>query len=114
MTAENLHLGELLDALRKEKGITQKQLADGIGVSAQSMSETLKSKTVKFETMTKICAFLGAKAWQFIAYAETGIPVKYWNNFEQIMLLDDADRNFVLEGIANSLRFIVEKNRKSD
>lgn len=112
MGKEGIHYGSKLRELVKTSG-TQKEIAEKMGKSQSTLAECFNSEDPHVSTVRDICAACGIKAWHFIAYVETGIPAKAWSNFERIMNLEETDKNFVLEGINNSLRFIIEKNKKA-
>lgn len=51
----------------KEKGITQQELADLVGVSYQSMKQTLNASSVTTATLEKIATALDVPMWQLFA-----------------------------------------------
>lgn len=54
----------------KEKGITQQELANKIGVSYQSIKQTLNASSVTTSTLEKIAAALEVPMWQLFASPE--------------------------------------------
>lgn len=54
----------------KEKGITQQELADMIGVSYQSIKQTLNAPSVTTATLEKIATALNVPMWQLFASPE--------------------------------------------
>lgn len=56
--------------LLKEKGLTQQELADMVGVSHQSIKQTLNAPSVTTATLEKIAAALGVPVWQLFASPE--------------------------------------------
>lgn len=54
----------------KEKGITQQDLADMIGVSYQSVKQTLNAASVTTATLEKIATALNVPMWQLFASPE--------------------------------------------
>lgn len=54
----------------KEKGITQQELADKVGVSYQSMKQTLNAPSVTTSTLEKIAAALDVPLWQLFASSQ--------------------------------------------
>lgn len=56
--------------LLKEKGLTQQELADMVGVSYQSMKQTLNAPSVTTATLEKIAAALDVPLWQLFASPE--------------------------------------------
>ena len=53
--------------LLKEKGLTQQELADMVGVSYQSMKQTLNAQSVTTSTLEKISTALNVPMWQLFA-----------------------------------------------
>ena len=56
--------------LLKEKGCTQQELADMVGVSYQSMKQTLNAPSVTTSTLEKIATALDVPMWQLFASLE--------------------------------------------
>lgn len=56
--------------LLKEKGLTQQELADKVGVSYQSMKQTLNAPSVTTSTLEKIATALKVPTWQLFASPE--------------------------------------------
>lgn len=54
----------------KEKGITQQELADKVGVSYQSIKQTLNAPSVTTSTLEKIATALDVPLWQLFASSE--------------------------------------------
>lgn len=112
-----IHMGEALRAIVDESkatsGGTLSDIAARAAMSPQAMSNVFSRHSVSVDVVARICRACFLKTYQFVAFMETGIPTKAWSNFERIMNLEETDKNFVLEGINNSLRFIIEKNKKA-
>ncbi|WP_277134426.1 helix-turn-helix domain-containing protein [Bacteroides congonensis] len=53
--------------LLKEKGITQQELSDILGVSYQSIKQTLNAPSVTTSTLEKIATALNVPLWQLFA-----------------------------------------------
>lgn len=62
--------------LLKEKGLTQQELADMVGVSYQSMKQTLNAQSVTTSTLEKIATALNVPMWQLFASPEEVQPKK--------------------------------------
>lgn len=62
--------------LLKEKGLTQQELADMVGVSYQSMKQTLNAPSVTTSTLEKIASALNVPMWQLLASPEEVQPKK--------------------------------------
>lgn len=60
--------------LLKEKGLTQQELADKVGVSYQSMKQTLNAPSVTTSTLEKIATALNVPMWQLFASSEEVQP----------------------------------------
>lgn len=60
--------------LLKEKGLTQQELADMVGVSYQSMKQTLNAPSVTTSTLEKISTALNVPMWQLFASPEEVRP----------------------------------------
>lgn len=60
--------------LLKEKGLTQQELADMVGVSYQSMKQTLNASSVTTATLEKIATALNVPIWQLFASPEEVRP----------------------------------------
>lgn len=56
--------------LLKEKGLTQQELADILGVSYQSIKQTLNAPSVTTSTLEKIASALNVPMWQLFASPE--------------------------------------------
>ena len=56
--------------LLKEKGCTQQELADMVGVSYQSIKQTLNASSVTTSTLEKIATALNVPMWQLLASSE--------------------------------------------
>ena len=53
--------------LLKEKGCTQQELADMVGVSYQSIKQTLNASSVTTSTLEKIATALNVPMWQLLS-----------------------------------------------
>lgn len=62
--------------LLKEKGLTQQELADKVGVSYQSIKQTLNAPSVTTSTLEKIATALEVPMWQLFASPEEVQPQK--------------------------------------
>ena len=62
--------------LLKEKGLTQQELADMVGVSYESMKQTLNAPSVTTSTLEKIATALNVPMWQLFASPEEVQPKK--------------------------------------
>ena len=60
--------------LVKEKGLTQQELADMVGVSYQSIKQTLNASSVTTSTLEKIATALNVPIWQLFASPEEVRP----------------------------------------
>jgi len=58
----------------KERGMTQQELADMIGVSYQSIKQTLNAPSVTTATLEKIATALNVPMWQLFASSEEVQP----------------------------------------
>lgn len=58
----------------KERGMTQQELADMIGVSYQSIKQTLNAPSVTTATLEKIATTLNVPMWQLFASPEEVQP----------------------------------------
>lgn len=58
----------------KERGMTQQELADMIGVSYQSIKQTLNAPSVTTATLEKIATALNVPMWQLFASPEEVQP----------------------------------------
>lgn len=62
-----MNIGERLRALRKEAGLTQKELGEKLGVSASMIGQyETNLRNPKFETLEKICDVLNVGMSEFI------------------------------------------------
>lgn len=62
--------------LLKEKRLTQQELADMVGVSYQSIKQTLNAPSVTTSTLEKIATALNVPMWQLFASPEEVSPKK--------------------------------------
>ena len=60
--------------LLKEKGLTQQELADMVGVSYQSIKQTLNASSITTSTLEKIATALNVPMWQLFASPEEVRP----------------------------------------
>lgn len=51
----------------KEKGLTQKELADLMGISPQGVKQMVEAQSVTTATLSKVATALGVPMWQLIA-----------------------------------------------
>ena len=61
MSATALVNGELIKKLRKDKFITQSQLAEMAGIRAESLCRLEKGRAAKFSTILKLAQILGVE-----------------------------------------------------
>ena len=62
--------------LLKEKGLTQQELADMVGVSYESMKQTLNAPSVTTSALEKVATALNVPMWQLFASPEEVQPKK--------------------------------------
>ena len=55
---ENLNFSEMVEVMRKRKGLTQKQFAENIGISQSTYSDIINRDSMTIQTMRKIAAAL--------------------------------------------------------
>ena len=67
MSATALVNGELIKKLRKDKFITQSQLADMAGIRAESLCRLEKGRAAKFSTILKLAEILGIEPSSLIS-----------------------------------------------
>ena len=67
MSATALVNGELIKKLRKDKFITQSQLADMAGIRAESLCRLEKVRAAKFSTILKLAEILGVEPSSLIS-----------------------------------------------
>ena len=113
MRVSVIHWGEKLREAVESAGIPKKEISDKLGITPGALSSTFASPTLKIDTVFKICEAIGVKAYQFIAYVETGIDVIAWRNFDLIMCLPVPDRTYVLKGISRDIDYILERREKT-
>lgn len=63
-----MNTGKVIKILRKEKGLTQDQLSDVLGVKKSSIQkyESGAVNNLKMETIKKLCQYFNVPAWMFI------------------------------------------------
>ena len=63
---------EKLQKLRKEKGYTQSELAEKIGITPANLSilKTGKAKAIRFSTLDAICKVLDCQPGDIIKYTD--------------------------------------------
>lgn len=64
----------LIKEVRKEKGITQKELAERLQITRQGVSSIENSESVTLNTLEKVAAALGCRVYELIA---TGEPMSF-------------------------------------
>jgi transcriptional regulator with XRE-family HTH domain len=62
-----MHDGKRLDVLVKRYGVSQKDLAEKIGVSEGTVSGWTKSYDIPRERIKQVCEYFHIKIWQFDA-----------------------------------------------
>lgn len=55
---ENLNFSEMVEIIRKRKGLTQKQFAENIGISQSTYSDIINRNSMTVQTMQKMAAAL--------------------------------------------------------
>lgn len=63
-------LGKSIKVALAKAGLSQRQLADRMGLSAPFITKLANKQTAKLETVDKIAAALGMKASELIALGE--------------------------------------------
>ena len=61
-----MKIGERIKIIRKDKKISQSELANKMGISQQSISQFEKSDNLKYDTLKRIAEALGISEKQFI------------------------------------------------
>jgi len=67
---KKMNVGEKIRKYRKERGLTQKQLADILGVSEGMISQYEAKKELKFKTIQKIAKALEVSVFDIVEYSE--------------------------------------------
>ena len=66
-----MRFGQILKALRRERGFTQKQLADTIGAKESSIRDwELRGRQPRYETLCEIAAFFNVTVGQLLGTEE--------------------------------------------
>lgn len=55
---DSLNFSEMVEIMRKRKGLTQKQFAENIGISQSTYSDIINRGSMTIQTMQKIAAAL--------------------------------------------------------
>ena len=88
--------GEMIKKLRKEQGITQKELANRLGLAPQNIAQWETGKrNPKFETLQKLAAALNIDISNFIDYSEP--PEKLGSIEEAQEAFIDTDLEEIIE-----------------
>ena len=106
-----MNFGEKLRELVKEKGISQKELAERLGVSPASVNQYFSSNEPSIGTVFRICEACGTKAWTFIAHTETNIPTYMFELIEEIGKLSPEKQNIILKGLKPLVELAVENKK---
>lgn len=89
MSIDKTMIGSRIQSIRKNKSITQKMLAEGLGLSAQYVSTIERGKTAMAITMlSDIADFLKVDLYELIGETNKGSP-DYRKN-EMFSLYEDA------------------------
>ncbi len=67
-------IGRRINEIRANKGLTQAQLADKLGVSLRLLARWESSENVKVMTLFKIAKALGCKVQDFFKSPTTSVP----------------------------------------
>lgn len=85
---------------RKEKGLSQKELADAIGVSFQSISFFERGdKNPSIENWIKLANFFNVSVPELQGYEEKNVSIKKMNTLIQEKPNDDYTKSLVAENI---------------
>lgn len=93
----------------KEKGMTQQELADMVGVSHQSIKQTLNASSVTTSTLEKIAIALDVPIWQLFAS-----PDEVKGNSELIALIEhggDFYKAATIVELENIVSILKEKSK---
>jgi transcriptional regulator with XRE-family HTH domain len=71
-----MHIGEIVKNLRKSKKLTQKEVADKVGITQGALSQIENDKRPADETLTKLASALNVSVGLIYALAikEEGVP----------------------------------------
>ena len=58
----------------KEKGFTQQQLADGMGVSLSAVKQMVNAESLTTATLEKMAKVMGVEVWTFFIDVDELIP----------------------------------------
>lgn len=110
--------GTKLKNLLKDKGYTQKQLSEALGIPESSFSVWINSSYPPLEFIEQICGFLHLPLWRFFAPDDLVIPEMLPEEKEVIRLFqlfpDEIKKRFVDVNIhiAELLQKTIETIRK--
>ena len=113
MKAEDVNWGDVLRSMIEASGAKQKDVAENIGVSPASLSNTLNSKSVRLETIFAVADACGVKMWQFIASIESGLDPVLFRVIDLIINLPAAERSYIFKGIEREVEYILASRRKA-
>ena len=68
-------IGEGIKAARQAAGLTQKELAEKLGISASAVGQFEKSDNMRTETIEKIADVLGVSPYSIIFYDPEPFPI---------------------------------------
>lgn len=96
-----MHTGKVIKILRKQKGLTQDQLSEALGVNKSSIQkyESGAVHNLKMETIRNLCTLFDAPPWMFV--------------FPELLKDEDDLHNFqTVGGISESVDFALAMNAK--
>lgn len=123
---DKVEIGKRIAFFRKEKGITQKELADFLHISYQAVSKWESGKSLPtVEMLYEIShllqvsadALLNENEWRSrgISYRESGLDVqKLYTLKREIMELNSKDGNLLSADIADACLFQIDTSRMKD
>lgn len=89
MSVDKTMIGSRIQTIRKNKSITQKMLADGLGLSAQYVSTIERGKTaMAINMLSDIADFLEVDLYELIGASNKGSPD--YKKSEMFRLYDGA------------------------
>ncbi len=108
-----MNFGTRLVALRKEKKISQAELASSVGLHSNALGRYERGEAVpSVEVAAKIASELGASLDALIGLSEIGVDDDLMSRYKEITSLSDEDRKQLYSVIDALLRDYKAKAKK--
>lgn len=121
---ENVHIGETIRVILKERNIQIKKAASAISISEQGLHKALNKDTISMDLLERMMKFLDINLYAYLS-KKWDNPISYQNkedDFENLVkedvieyILNDPPERKANSGISNiSLLINIDESRRSE